>query len=167
MPPPSPSSTSTRCPREGDKMTTTTVAPAGLTRWATQEELPAIDFAPLRGGAPDALDRLARQVHDACRDIGFFTVINHPVPPVPIRAVFEQSRRFFALPTEARMRHYMGNGDSFRGYLPSDRGGEQRWPRGRAIPGFQLHLGEDKREERKQRYNNQNDAFPINADLSA
>ena len=55
-------------------------APA-LGRWANANELPTIDFAPLSGKNEAAIERVAKEVHDACRDIGFLTIVNHPVPP--------------------------------------------------------------------------------------
>jgi isopenicillin N synthase-like dioxygenase len=143
-------------------------APAVMARWATRDEVPVIDFGPLRDGSDGALDRVATAVHNACRDTGFFTVINHPVPPAAIRAVFDASRRFFVQPLAARMRLHMGESDSFRGYLPMDRYGEDRNFRGKAIPGFQLHLDDDTRtarEARRKHFNNLNDAFQISAEL--
>lgn len=80
------------------------IAEPALARWANPNDIPAIDFSPLTGKSPDAVDRLAREVHDAARDIGFFTVVNHPVPPALVRDVFPESKRFFALPLEARMK---------------------------------------------------------------
>ena len=53
-----------------------------LGRWANANELPVIDFAALSGTNESAKDRIAKEVHDACRDIGFLTIVNHPVPPV-------------------------------------------------------------------------------------
>ena len=47
-----------------------------------------IDFAPLSGNNEEAKDRVAREVHDACRDIGFLTVVNHPVPHQKIAEIF-------------------------------------------------------------------------------
>jgi hypothetical protein len=51
-----------------------------LGRWANANELPVIDLAPMSGSNEDAKDRVAKEVHDACRDIGFLTIVNHPVP---------------------------------------------------------------------------------------
>src|SRR5471032_1260243 len=78
-----------------------------LGRWAKANELPVIDFAPMAGTNDTAKDRIAKEVHDACRDIGFLTIVNHPVPPAKIREIFRQSARFFALPLEAKMKAYI------------------------------------------------------------
>src|SRR5258708_1534450 len=89
-----------------------------LGRWANANELPVIDFAPLGGRNAEAIDRIAREVHDACRDIGFLTIVNHPVPPAKIKEIFRQSQRFFALPLADKMKAYMGHSNLFRGDLP-------------------------------------------------
>jgi len=146
--------------------TTTTTAPAlaapALARWARANEVPVIDFAPLAGGAPDAVDALAREVDAACRDVGFFTVVNHPVPAAQIRDVFVQSARFFALPRDDKMKLHMGNSANFRGYLPMDEDADPQKAVGRAVPGFQAHLAPGTLRVRKP---NKNEAFQIAAEL--
>src|SRR5260370_40395945 len=107
-------------------------APA-LGRWANANELPTIDFAPLNGKNEAAIERVAKEVHDACRDIGFLTIVNHPVPAAKIRAIFRQAARFFALPRSEKMKAYMGNSNLFRGYLPMDEPGKQHAYRGKPI----------------------------------
>src|SRR3979411_548590 len=136
-------------------------APA-LGRWANANELPVIDFAPLGGKNAEAIDRIAREVHDACRDIGFLTIVNHPGPPAKITEIFRQSARFFALPLEAKMKAYMGNSNLFRGYLPMDEPGRQKAYRGKAIEGFQPHLDPARMKARKP---HKNEAFQIPLEL--
>ena len=95
-------------------------------------------------------------MHDACRDIGFLTIVNHPVPPQKIAEIFRQSKRFFALPLDAKMSAYMGNSNLFRGYLPMDQPGQQKAYRGKAIEGFQPHLDPARMKARKP---HKNEAF--------
>src|SRR5229473_7915503 len=136
-------------------------APA-LGRWANANELPTIDFAPLSGKNDAAIERVAKEVHDACRDIGFLTIVNHPVPPEKIRAIFRQSARFFALPLAEKMKAYMANSNLFRGYLPMDEPGKQKAYRGKAIEGFQPHLDPARMKARKP---HKNEAFQISLEL--
>jgi isopenicillin N synthase-like dioxygenase len=136
-------------------------APA-LGRWANANELPVIDFAPLGGKNAEAIDRIAREVHDACRDIGFLTIVNHPVPPAKIKEIFRQSARFFALPLADKMKAYMGNSNLFRGYLPMDEPGKQKAYRGKAIEGFQPHLDPARMKARKP---HKNEAFQASLEL--
>ncbi len=60
------------------------------------DKLPVIDVARLASGDEEALRRIAREIGEACRTLGFFTILNHGVASVP--AAFEQSMKFFALP---------------------------------------------------------------------
>ncbi len=131
-------------------------------RWATPDEVPVIDFAPLVGGSPTAIDALAKQVDDAAREIGFFTVINHPVPAPLIRQVFAESARFFAQPLEEKLKLHMRNSAIFRGYLPMDEDAPPNTGQGRAVSGFQEHM--DKPRIRKP---NKTEVFQISLELGA
>ena len=63
--------------------------------------LPIIDLAAFRDGGA-ALAELADRIGAACRDVGFFYVVNHGVERALINEAFAQSRRFFALPLAER-----------------------------------------------------------------
>jgi isopenicillin N synthase-like dioxygenase len=62
------------------------------------DKLPVIDLIGLQGGAGAVLRRVAGEVGAACRDTGFFYVVNHGVSLALVDAAFAQSVRFFALP---------------------------------------------------------------------
>ncbi|MGO9759346.1 MAG: isopenicillin N synthase family dioxygenase [Roseiarcus sp.] len=64
------------------------------------DQLPVIDLSGLAAGDDAALRRIAREIGEACRNIGFFYVVNHGVPS--IAAAFAQSTKFFALPLERK-----------------------------------------------------------------
>ena len=79
----------------------------GNALWCTQEgaalTLPIIDLAIIDLGSPAegagaSLARIAAEVGAACRDVGFFYVVNHGVAPELIAKAFAQSHDFFALP---------------------------------------------------------------------
>lgn len=131
-------------------------------RFARPNEVPMIDFAPLSGGNDQAIEAVAREVDAACREIGFFTVVNHPVPVLLIRRIFAESKRFFDLPLEAKLRLHMRNSANFRGYLPMDQDGDAMSTRGKAVAGFQAHIATDKLRARKP---NKNEVFQIAAEL--
>jgi isopenicillin N synthase-like dioxygenase len=133
-------------------------------RFARPNEVPLIDFAPLSGRNATAIDAVAREVDAACREIGFFTVVNHPVPTQAIRGIFAEARRFFAQPLEEKLRLHMGQSANFRGYLPMDQPANPRSTEGRAVDGFQAHLAADKIKARKP---NKNEVFQISAELGA
>ncbi|XP_019156810.1 PREDICTED: 2-oxoglutarate-Fe(II) type oxidoreductase isoform X2 [Ipomoea nil] len=65
---------------------------------ANSLQLPVIDLC-----SPDRT-ATARAVRRACMEYGFFYLINHGVEETLFRQVFEQSRRFFSLPLEEKMK---------------------------------------------------------------
>jgi len=60
--------------------------------------VPLIDLAAARTGDRADRTRVARQIDDACRDIGFFTITGHGVPPAVVQELREAAHAFFALP---------------------------------------------------------------------
>ncbi len=143
---------------------TTALPIPAISRWARPNEVPVIDFAPLASKSDSAIDRLAKEVDDASREIGFFTVVNHPVPAPLIRRIFVESARFFRQPLEQKLRLHMRNSANFRGYLPMDEGIPDAGQRGRAVQGFQEHMAPGQLPPRKP---NQNEVFQISLELGA
>ena len=64
--------------------------------------LPIVDLSSWRERDPTSLAGIAAEAGAACRDVGFFYVVNHDVDADLIAAAFAQSRRFFALPLAER-----------------------------------------------------------------
>ena len=60
--------------------------------------LPIIDLGPSGEGDGASLSRIAAEIGAACREMGFFYVVNHGVAPELIAKTFAQSHAFFALP---------------------------------------------------------------------
>ncbi|MES2915138.1 MAG: 2-oxoglutarate and iron-dependent oxygenase domain-containing protein [Pseudomonadota bacterium] len=78
--------------------------------------IPVIDVSGLSGGEAAAL-RVARDIGTACRDVGFFYVVGHPVPLDLSQAVFAAAAAFFALPeADKRLVRYSAAGN--RGHVP-------------------------------------------------
>ncbi|XP_028100866.1 1-aminocyclopropane-1-carboxylate oxidase-like isoform X2 [Camellia sinensis] len=61
-------------------------------------QLPIIDLA--------SLDRIstANSIRQACIECGFFYLINHGVEQELLKQVFDESKRFFSLPLEEKMK---------------------------------------------------------------
>jgi isopenicillin N synthase-like dioxygenase len=59
-------------------------------------DIPVIDLAPLRRGGAAGLKTVARQLGQACREVGFFAVTGHGIDPDLTGRVFAASRDFFA-----------------------------------------------------------------------
>jgi isopenicillin N synthase-like dioxygenase len=64
--------------------------------------LPVLDLSSWREGDRASLTRIGAEAGAACRDVGFFYVVNHAVDDDLIAGAFDQSRRFFALPLAER-----------------------------------------------------------------
>jgi isopenicillin N synthase-like dioxygenase len=60
--------------------------------------VPVIDLTPAREGSGTDRQRIARQIDDACCDIGFFTIAGHGVPEGVANDLRETAHAFFALP---------------------------------------------------------------------
>lgn len=78
-------------------------------------ELPTIDLAALRPGAPNRERELAR-LRDTARGVGFFYLVGHGISVTRADAVLELARQFFALPQRARNAVSMQDSPHFRGY---------------------------------------------------
>ncbi|MBE7728763.1 isopenicillin N synthase family oxygenase [Komagataeibacter sp. FXV3] len=85
---------------------------------AAGQRLPVISIAGLFDPDPAARRAVGAALHAACRDMGFFYCADHRIPPDLIAAVFEQSRRFFALPEADRRALDKGRSPCNRGYEP-------------------------------------------------
>lgn len=64
--------------------------------------IPVIDISGLVAGDPSGLDRAAREIGAAARDVGFFAVTGHGIPDGVREGIFEASRAVFALPVAAK-----------------------------------------------------------------
>ncbi|XP_065855273.1 probable 2-oxoglutarate-dependent dioxygenase SLC1 [Euphorbia lathyris] len=65
-------------------------------------ELPIIDFAELQGSNRN---QVLKSLSDACRQYGFFQLINHGIPNDVISGMLDASKRFFELPLEVRSKY--------------------------------------------------------------
>ena len=83
---------------------------------------PIIDLAPFR--RDDARDRqaVARQIDEACREIGFFGVTGHGVDEAELQECYDQALAFFDLPLEEKLRIRQPALEIVRGYIPQGAG---------------------------------------------
>ncbi|KAI8640373.1 hypothetical protein BD408DRAFT_390790 [Parasitella parasitica] len=66
------------------------------------EAIPIVDFADFRSNPK----KVAQDVFDACKSIGFFYMINHDVPQQDIDKAFALSKQFFDLPREEKKKGF-------------------------------------------------------------
>ncbi len=81
------------------------------------EKLPLVDFSPFLTGDLGARRQVAGEIDDACRQIGFFYVINHGVDAALVERTFLEAKRFFALPRERKQCISIARSACHRGYF--------------------------------------------------
>ena len=79
--------------------------------------LPVIDVSGLASDELSARARVASELGHACREIGFFYVVNHGIPETTRAAMFAASREFFALPVVAKEEYSIKRSPHNRGYV--------------------------------------------------
>ena len=78
--------------------------------------IPVIDLAPYFKGTAKGKRQVAAAVDRACREIGFFTIVGHGVPPQLIDQVRESGAAFFALPLDEKRKVRRPAEEVSRGY---------------------------------------------------
>ena len=81
-------------------------------------QLPIVDLSGLYSENYNERLEAALRLGAAARDSGFCYVTGHAVAPSLIRRAIEQSKAFFSLPIEDKMRLYIGRSRNHRGYVP-------------------------------------------------
>lgn len=80
--------------------------------------VPIIDLAPFFQGSQDGRTKVARQVRDACEQIGFFVVTGHGVPAEIGERLYADAAAFFDLPLEEKLQVRKPEGTDPRGFAP-------------------------------------------------
>ena len=83
--------------------------------------IPVIDIAPLLAGDLDGVEpaEVATQIDRACREVGFFSIVNHGIDPALCQRVDALAREFFARPLLEKQRVAMVHGGTaWRGWFP-------------------------------------------------
>ena len=80
--------------------------------------VPIIDVSPLTHGSGDKTD-VAKALRSACRQYGFFYITGHSIPIELQQQLEEQSRLFFALEQQEKLKIRMAlGGKAWRGFFP-------------------------------------------------
>ncbi len=112
-------------------------------RQVAANAIPLIDFAPFLAGDLAARRRVAAEIGRACREIGFFYLVNHGVTQQLVDETFAQTRRFFDQPREVKARISVTRSRNHRGYFAS--GEENLDPAKQAAGDFKegVNIGRD------------------------
>jgi isopenicillin N synthase-like dioxygenase len=79
--------------------------------------LPIIDVSGLTSADHSARAAIAAELGHACREIGFFYVVNHGVADATRDGMFAAAREFFALPVAAKEEYSIKRSQHNRGYV--------------------------------------------------
>lgn len=81
-------------------------------------ELPVIDISDLADGTAGSRNVIAEQVGAAAREVGFMYITGHGIDEALFNALTAAAKDFFDRPIAEKMRSYIGNSMSHRGYVP-------------------------------------------------
>src|ERR1700760_1876189 len=81
------------------------------------DRIPVIDLAGLAQDIPQAKERIAIALRQACTEVGFFYIINHGVPEDLIRKVFSEGKRLFDRPLPDKMAIHVKKSPHQLGYV--------------------------------------------------
>lgn len=87
------------------------------------DSIPVIDISGIFSDKLEDRQQVAEKLRDACTRIGFFYIKNHGVPQDLVEGCFDWAHKFFALPLEKKMEHFVNDSHNLRGYTPPDSGG--------------------------------------------
>ncbi|GAP89530.1 putative thymine dioxygenase [Rosellinia necatrix] len=75
----------------------------GIAEMTTSPPIPVVDLGSWADGAATDRRRIASELTEACRRVGFVYVVNHGVPADLLEEAFAWSRKLFDLPLEQKM----------------------------------------------------------------
>ncbi len=82
----------------------------------TLMNVPVIDLTSYREGTPEGKAKVAAEVGQACRDIGFLVVSGHGISEDLVRATYDTAKAFFELPLAEKAKSDRPAVDQVRGY---------------------------------------------------
>ncbi|KAJ3836648.1 hypothetical protein F5878DRAFT_624630 [Lentinula raphanica] len=68
------------------------------------QDIPIIDVSQITNHDPSIRRTLALEIRTACIEVGFFYVINHGIPENLVEEFLSQTKEFFALPLESKLK---------------------------------------------------------------
>jgi isopenicillin N synthase-like dioxygenase len=94
-----------------------TTSAATVMRDAASRAVPVIDIAAYDGGSPSDRRALAQRIDEACRTVGFLTIVGHGVPDALVARTERAARAFFDLPVDTKLGYRSPDPAVYRGYF--------------------------------------------------
>ena len=88
-----------------------------IAKRVSMTEIPVIDIGPLLEGDAQARAGVANKIGAACREIGFFYIVNHGVAAGLVGRVYAEAKRFFDQPAAAKAEIAIEKSSVHRGYF--------------------------------------------------
>lgn len=88
----------------------------GPNAYQTFNEIPQIDIGGIFSDKLEDRMAVAKEIANACENVGFFYIKNHGIDQDFIDDMFETSRKFFEQPIEKKMELWCFKNPTFRGY---------------------------------------------------
>ena len=79
--------------------------------------LPVVDFGAFSNGTNEARQKIADRIDRACREVGFFYLVNHGIEADIFANAFDAAALFFALPQAEKKRIAIENSSCHRGWF--------------------------------------------------
>lgn len=102
--------------------------------------LPLISVKGLRCGDRVQFQRVADELGQAAREVGFFRICDHGIDLALIEATYQAAAQFFALPDATKRLYYIGLSKNHRGYVPFTEKGDYADEVNRSYEAFDLGL---------------------------
>ncbi|HEY9621989.1 MAG TPA: 2-oxoglutarate and iron-dependent oxygenase domain-containing protein [Crinalium sp.] len=84
---------------------------------ANFDSIPIIDMDGLFSEHLSDRQQVAKALGDACRNVGFFYIINHRVSSAQIAEAYRVAKAFFSLPLQDKLRYHLSQSEHHRGYF--------------------------------------------------
>ncbi|MGZ5899452.1 MAG: isopenicillin N synthase family dioxygenase [Reyranella sp.] len=103
-------------------------------------EIPVIDLKGWRFDSSADRQAVADSLAKACREVGFFYIVNHGVAAASVDDMFGAARSFFDLPPKDKGEVALARQKNFRGYIPPFHKGRDPNLKENMQEAFQIHL---------------------------
>jgi isopenicillin N synthase-like dioxygenase len=84
---------------------------------ANFETIPIIDIEGLFSNDLIERKRVANAMGNACRNVGFFYIVNHRIPEHLVADIYRVAKGFFKLPLEKKFRYHVSHYSPFHSYF--------------------------------------------------
>jgi isopenicillin N synthase-like dioxygenase len=82
------------------------------------QRIPVINISGLYSEQLADRQKVADEIADAAKNVGFFYITGHDIPRASIDGLLSSTKKFFDQPIKQKMNYYIGNSINHSGYVP-------------------------------------------------